>query len=54
MAVMIPDNVQDFCTEGECHFYRFLKAAAKPDSKYVVWYLPEINGDEPDFICLKL
>ncbi len=24
MAVMIPDDVQDFCTEGERHFYDFL------------------------------
>ena len=50
MAVMIPDDVQDFCTEGERHFYGFLKTAAKPDSKYLVWYLPDINGREPDFI----
>jgi len=50
MAVMIPDDVQDFCTEGERHFYGFLKTAAKPDNKYLVWYLPDINGREPDFI----
>ena len=50
MAVMIPDDVQNFCTEGERHFYGFLKTAAKPDSKYLVWYLPDINGREPDFI----
>ncbi|MBP7233070.1 MAG: AAA family ATPase [Syntrophaceae bacterium] len=50
MAVMIPDDVQDFCTEGERHFYGFLKTAAKPDSKYLAWYLPDINGREPDFI----
>lgn len=50
MAVMIPDNVENFCTEGERHFYGFLKNAAKPDSKYLAWYLPDINGREPDFI----
>ncbi len=50
MAVMIPDNVQDFCTDGERQFYGFLKAVAKPDSKYLVWYLPDVNGREPDFI----
>jgi len=35
MAVMIPDDVEDFCTNGERHFYGFLKNAAKPDSKYL-------------------
>lgn len=50
MAVMIPDDVEGFCTDGERHFYGFLKAVAKPDSKYLVWYLPDINGHEPDFI----
>ena len=39
MAVMIPDDVEGFCTDGERHFYGFLKAVAKPDSKYLVWYL---------------
>jgi len=50
MAVMIPDDVEGFCTDGERHFYGFLKAVAKPDSRYLVWYLPDINGHEPDFI----
>ena len=35
MAVMIPDDVEDFCTDGERQFYGFLKTAAKPDSKYL-------------------
>lgn len=43
MAVMIPDDVEGFCTDGERHFYGFLKAVAKPDSKYLVCYLPDIN-----------
>lgn len=44
MAVMIPDDVQNFCTEGERHFYGLLKTAAKPASKYLAWYLPDIRG----------
>ncbi len=50
MAVMIPDDVAQFSTDGERQFYGFLKTAAKPDSKYMAWYLPDINGREPDFI----
>ncbi len=50
MAVMIPDDVEQFSTDGERQFYGFLKTAAKPDSKYTAWYLPDINGREPDFI----
>jgi len=50
MAVMIPDDVDQFSTDGERQFYGFLKTAAKPDSKYLAWYLPDINGREPDFI----
>jgi hypothetical protein len=53
MALMIPNDVQDFCTEGERHFYGFLKSTAKPDSKYLAWYLPDINGREPDFILFS-
>ena len=47
---MIPDDVDNFGTDGERQFYGFLKTAAKPDSKYLAWYLPDINGREPDFI----
>ena len=25
-------------------FFRFLQSVAKPDSRYVVWYLPDTNG----------
>jgi UvrD-like helicase C-terminal domain/Nuclease-related domain len=50
MALMIPDEVQSFTTEGEGKFYRFLSAAAKPDNSYLAWYLPNIHGKEPDFI----
>lgn len=44
MAVMIPDGVEHFGTVWERQFYGFLKTAAKPDSKYLAWYLPDING----------
>lgn len=50
MAVMIPSDVENFCTDGERHFYGFLKAVARPDSKYLVWYLPDVDDREPDFI----
>jgi hypothetical protein len=50
MALMIPDEVASFTTEGEGKFYRFLSAAAKPDNAYLAWYLPDIHGKEPDFI----
>lgn len=50
MATMIPDDVDQFTTDGERQFYGFLKTTAKPDSKYMAWYLPDINGHEPDFI----
>jgi hypothetical protein len=50
MALMIPDEVQGFTTEGEGKFYRFLSAVAKPDNSYLAWYLPNIQDKEPDFI----
>ena len=50
MATMIPNDVDEFQTEGERVFFRFLQSVAKPDSRYVVWYLPDVNGKEPDFL----
>jgi hypothetical protein len=47
---MIPDGVHSFTTEGERQFYRFLETIAKPDSRYISWYLPDIKGKEPDFL----
>jgi hypothetical protein len=47
---MIPENVDCFSTEGEKHFYQFLENVAKPDNEYLVWYTPDIEGHEPDFI----
>lgn len=33
MATMIPENVENFKTDGERQFYKFLEAVAEPDSK---------------------
>ncbi|MBP1747585.1 MAG: Superfamily and helicase-like [Deltaproteobacteria bacterium] len=53
MALMIPSDIEQFNTPGEEIFYDFLKAYAKPDSRYIVWYTPEINDNEPDFILFS-
>ena len=50
MAMMIPADVEGFKTDGERRFYRFLSAAAKPDSSFLAWYTPDLQGKEPDFI----
>ena len=52
MAVMIPSDVENFSTDGECQFYGFLKAVAKPDIKYLAWYLPDIHF--PDLMMKAL
>jgi hypothetical protein len=46
MATMIPNDVEEFQTEGERVFFRFLQSVAKPDFRYVAWawYLPDANG----------
>jgi hypothetical protein len=53
MATMIPENVEAFTTEGEKQFYKFLESVAKPDSRYITWYTPDIKGKEPDFILFS-
>ncbi|MEX1329746.1 MAG: 3'-5' exonuclease [Desulfobacterales bacterium] len=53
MAIMIPENVEEFKTEGERQFYKFLEAVAKPDSRHITWYTPNIEGKEPDFILFS-
>ena len=53
MATMIPENVKNFTTEGEKQSYRFLEMVAKPDAQYICWYLPDIQGNEPDFILFS-
>jgi hypothetical protein len=50
MATMIPDDIQVFTMPGEGAFYRFLQAVARPDDRHLSWYLPDIQGREPDFI----
>ena len=50
MATMIPNDVDQFTTDGERQFYKFLERVARPDSRYLSWYLPDIKGREPDFI----
>ena len=47
---MIPSDNEEFRTEGEKAFFRFLQSVAKPDSHYICWYLPDVSGNEPDFI----
>ncbi len=53
MALMIPANLEEFTTEGEGRFYRFLEKVAKPDSEFLCWYCPDINGREPDFVLFS-
>jgi hypothetical protein len=50
MATMIPGDIEEFGTEGEEAFYKFLEGVAKPDAHYLCRYLPDINGNEPDFL----
>ena len=50
MATMIPENVKTFKTEGERKCYNFLQKIAKPDEDYIVWYSPDLNDQEPDFV----
>jgi len=56
MATMIPQNVECFTTDGEQVFYKFLEKVAIPDTQYIAWYTPDIEGREPDFIlfCSKV
>jgi hypothetical protein len=44
MATMIPGDIEEFGTEGEKVFYKFLEGVAKPDAHYLCWYTPDING----------
>lgn len=53
MAIMIPSNLEEFTTEGEGRFYQFLEKVAKPDSQFLCWYCPDINGREPDFVLFS-
>lgn len=53
MATMFPAEVDSFTTVGEETVYRFLHRAARPDSAFLVWYSPDIEDREPDFILLS-
>lgn len=50
MAYMIPQDVEEFKTDGEKQFYAFLESHAKPDASITAWYSPDIDDREPDFI----
>ena len=50
MAIMIPEDIEKFTTDGERQVYHFFTSVAKPDIDYIVWYSPDIQGKEPDFI----
>jgi hypothetical protein len=50
MAIMIPNDAEAFGTDGERVFFNFPRSVAKPDCRYIAWYLPDINGREPDFL----
>ena len=50
MATMIPEDIEQFTTDGERQVYNFFATIAKPDVDYTVWYSPDIEGREPDFI----
>jgi hypothetical protein len=41
MPTMIPKDVEEFQTEGERIFFKFLWSIAKPSSRYVAWYLSD-------------
>ena len=42
-AIRVPNGGGEFWTEGEGVFFRFLQSVAKPDSRYVAWYLPDVK-----------
>ena len=50
MPLIIPDDIEHYTTPGEELFCRFLRLVAKPDDCYIVWYSPDINDSEPDFV----
>ena len=50
MPLIIPDEIEQFTTAGEEAFCLFLRRVAKPDDRYIVWYSPDVNESEPDFI----
>lgn len=53
MATMIPENVEEFKTDGERQFYKFLETVARPDEQHITWYTPDIECKAPDFILFS-
>ena len=57
MATMFPalsaEEAMDFTTPGEGRLYRFLQSALRPDATFLVWYSPDVEGREPDFIIFS-
>lgn len=57
MATMFPaipvEEAAAFTTPGEERFYRFLQNALRPDSAFMVWYSPDVEGREPDFVIFS-
>jgi hypothetical protein len=53
MATMIPSGVEEFTTEGEGRFYKFLEFVCKSDKEYTVWYSPIILDRELDFLLFR-
>lgn len=53
MATMFPSHVESFTTAGEGTVYHFLRRMAQPDEQFLVWYSPDIDDREPDFILLS-
>ncbi len=50
MATMIPSDIEEFGTEGEKAFFKFLQTVAKFDLRYVAWYLRDIKDKELVFL----
>lgn len=57
MATMFPaiatEEAADFTTPGEERFYRFLQSTLRPDTAFLVWYSPDVEGREPDFVIFS-
>jgi hypothetical protein len=50
MATMHPPDVERFHTEGEESVYRWLQQVAKPNADFMVFYNPDAEDREPDFL----
>ena len=50
MATMFPEGITRFHTDGEGRVYRWLSQVAKPDPDFLIWYTPNVEEHEPDFL----